>query len=207
MPFNQERNSLQEFALALQFFGRIFTAAPDRQLLAELVEDDMFSHWPLPCENDSTQKGIELLTRELSPPLNLDETFTAIHKDFFELFEMSPPGCYVHESVYLGKDPLFNESPTFAVQAFYAEYGLLGTGRYHGPEDHIGLEMSFVGFLLNDPSTYGAAQTFYTDHLMRWAKDCLICTSQKAATPFYKGVAAICLGTLTDLEKMLCELS
>ncbi|MFV0423152.1 TorD/DmsD family molecular chaperone [Oleidesulfovibrio sp.] len=206
---------MQQYALALSFFARLLTQRVDEAFLHELIDQNLMDSWFLPVKDADAQQGLDLLRGSLTrsgtagiPALNV-----ALDADFFELFEMSPPRCYVHESVWRSKDKLFNEEETFQVKAWYAQYGLLGTGNHHGPVDHIGVEMSFVSHLLYlaDSAEQSAAgimqdvRKFLACHLMMWGVGCLDEISVKAGTDFYKGTALLAKSTLKSLDAAVSE--
>lgn len=91
---------------------------------------------------------------------------------------------------------LFGEQ-TRNVSNTYLDWRMRIANASREPEDHLGLELSFVAFLLQtihegDPATVSLKgisaseelRAFLENHLMAWAGDCLAKAATEAATPF-----------------------
>lgn len=202
---------MQQYALALAFFAKLLTERADESFLNELITHNMLDSWLLSDDDMDSEQGLSLMRNTLARPV--PEMVKELDKDFFELFEMSPPKCYVHESVWRSEAKLFNEKETFLVKVWYAKYGLKGTGTHHGPEDHIGVEMSFVSHLLHlmEDASHDASEIqqdihdFLSDHLMVWGPDCLDGIAENATTDFYKGLGLLAKGTMNTLYTQIIK--
>jgi TorA maturation chaperone TorD len=202
---------MQQYSLGLAFFAKLLTERVNEPLLRELIDQKMMDSWLLPANDADSAKGLALMRQALaqSSTQNITNMVKELDTDFFELFEMSPPKCYVHESVWRSEEKLFNEKETFQVKAWYAKYGLKGTGKHHGPEDHIGVELSFIAHLLYlmEDNVWDADEVhrdiheFMNNHLMLWGPDCLDEITQNATTDFYKGLGLLAKGTLKALSQ------
>lgn len=202
---------MQEYAVALEVLAKLLTQVPDQKTLKAITKEQMTAHWPVPLEDEQGQRGLALLQQFF-----LDDTedlHKKLRRDFFSLFEMSPPRCYIHESVWLGKDKLLYDKQTFAVRTWYAKYGLQAHASDKGPDDHLGLELSFVAYLLNQCESkpeerielQSDIRRFMDEHLMRWAPQCLAKITEQAETSFYQGLGLLVASTLKQLEKSLNE--
>ncbi len=200
---------MKEYIFPLEFFSKILTEAPSQDMLDYLVQEQIIKNWPLPIDDEQGKDSLELLERVLEKaPENLYED---LKEDYFTLFEMSPARCHIHESVWLSNDNLLYDEQTFAVRACYAKYGLQAVDSERGPDDHLGLELSFVAYLLNRYEEQEEGRTevladiqyFLDEHLMKWGPKCLEKISQEAGTDFYCAVGLLLLSTLTQLTEQL----
>ncbi len=166
---------MREYIFALEFISRVLTEAPNQELLRHMIQEPMAEHWPVSVDDEKENQGLELIQNFTRGEV------TDLHKqlvqDYFTLFEMSPPRCYVHESVWLSNDQLLYDEQTFAVRACYAKYGLQAHNSDRGPDDHLGLELSFLAYLLNayeerreeQVELQKDIQHFFQEHLLKWA--------------------------------------
>ncbi len=90
---------MREYIFALEFISRVLTEAPNQELLRHMIQEPMAEHWPVSVDDEKENQGLELIQNFTRGEV------TDLHKqlvqDYFTLFEMSPPRCYVHESVWL----------------------------------------------------------------------------------------------------------
>lgn len=202
-------NRLDSFAAAYSFLARVLLAPADEGLLSSLADPTLLPEWPLPLDDDS-RRGIVLLGDAVAE----EEPEDGLMADYNRLFV--GPGHLLaapYESVYLSREGLLFDTPTMAVRAAYREFGLEAPALNREPDDHIGLEFSFLAFLCNhaldglEQGDEAAVQralagqrTFLLEHLLRWGPDCLRLVETNAATRFYRGVAALGLGVLHQAQ-------
>ena len=133
-------------------------------------------------------------------------------RDYCRLFVgpnplLAPP----YESVHLGRERLMFEEPTFEVRAAYRAFGWQAPNYNREPDDHLGLEFSFLSLLCTaaldalqrlDHAVLEAAlslhEQFLRDHLLCWAPDCLSAVEANATTAFYRGVGALGIGVTSQ---------
>lgn len=198
---------LDGFAAAYGVMSRLLLAPADRELLAALAEPALLSAWPLRRDPD-TARGLDLLAASRSA----GEDVPALVRDYDRLFVgpgrlLAPP----YESVYRTEEGLLFEEPTFQVRAAYQTFGLAAPRMNREPDDHIGLEFSFLEHLSHRAlaaldagdefrldTTLAGQSAFLRDHLLVWGQDCLRAVARHAQTAFYRGTAALGLGVLTQ---------
>jgi TorA maturation chaperone TorD len=102
------------------------------------------------------------------------------------------------------------------VRAWYRKYGLQSEQLYHEPDDHLGLELSFLAHLaqlglqaLDQQDTAALdqllreQQAFLGEHPLRWAQAWCDLVNQHARTDFYRGIAWMVNGALEESEEFL----
>lgn len=79
---------------------------------------------------------------------------------------------------------------------------------YHEPEDHIALELRFMGRLCRDKSDISLRmqKDFLEDHLMKWVPGFCDELCEKSSSDLYRGIGKITKGFLISEEELLNEL-
>jgi TorA maturation chaperone TorD len=197
---------LRGASLACRFFSRVFHEAPGTDFLSSLREQGLLCAWPLSGEGPHARLGLDLLAKSLE-----EETPSLIKEDFTALFIGPVNPLRQWESTWTTEERLLFGAPTQAVRECYARLGMAVSGTV--PEDHIALELEFLGELLEraaqaqengDAATADAwteeAETFFAGHLGRFAGSFLLELGRRAATDFYRGAALLFRATLDTLE-------
>lgn len=201
--------TLDRFAAAFTTLSALLLAAPSGEVLARVRDADLLGEWPLPGHADC-RRGVALLAESAAA----GEDETRIRRDYNRLFRgpermKAPP----YESVHRSEDRLLFEAETMQVRAAYAELGLVAPRLNSEPDDHIGLELSFVATVavrgmdaleagddLELARLLRALVVFLDEHLLVWAPRCLTQAANASTTFFYQGISALGLGTL-DLAR------
>ena len=198
---------LERFAAAYRAMSRFLLAPADSELQEALAEPGQLESWPMPRDPD-TARGIELLIASLAAK----ETVEALGHDYECL--LTGPGSMLpppFESVHRSLDRLLFDGTTFEVRAEYRRLGLQAPNFNREPDDHIGLEFSFLALVCEhaleaieskDPVLVNKAletqRRFLAEHLLAWGGECLGLLEANAKTAFYKGVGALGLGVLVQ---------
>jgi TorA maturation chaperone TorD len=164
------------------------------------------------------RQGLELLSRwsaENQGGLS-EEEFKNLKSDQLRLLigidcVLAP----VWESVYFNENRLVFQQQTLQVREWYARFGLQIERINREPDDHIGLEMSFIAHLAtqalsvseNDPQAFDrfveAQREFLAEHLLRWGPAWAKLVKRHAETDFYRGVAHLTHGALLAAAEAL----
>jgi TorA maturation chaperone TorD len=203
-------------ALVLSLMGRILQQYPDPDWLDPLIHEGVFEEPAFAAGQSSLVEGLQLLTDwtdEVSPKLS-GEALDTLRTDFTRLF--LGPGKLIlppWESTFFNEERLIFQEQMLKVRQWYSRYGLESEKIHNEPDDHIGLEMSFVAHLASvaieaieneDEQGFEDAlnsqKRFLKEHLLRWGPKWCQRLSQDARTTFYKGVAGVTLGALLDLK-------
>lgn len=205
--------------LLLSILSRIFYTYPnneERTWLQSLVEEGVFSEVPFATEKEETKAGLKLLQKWGGNSLS-DESFEHVQADYTRLF--IGPGKVIAapwESVYFGEDRLVFQKQTLDVRAWYKRFGLEAEKLHQEPDDHVGLELLFLSHLatlgiqaLNEQDNphfeeiLNAQREFLTKHLGAWVQTWCGLIEKNARTDFYKGLALLTRGALSELSEVL----
>jgi putative dimethyl sulfoxide reductase chaperone len=198
---------LDGYAGACTFLSRLFLQPVDQPLIRALRDDPVLEDWPLAYDED-TVRGLESLRAGATTPLDV---LLVDHRDLFE----GPDHVLAcpYESVYLSDEHLTFEEQTLNVRAFYNRFGVRAPSVGKEPDDHIGLELSFLSHLCAlgldaidasdadaETAMIASIGDFLDQHLLRWVNDCLDRVVEHATTDFYRGLGHLTRGTVRQLQ-------
>jgi TorA maturation chaperone TorD len=204
-------------ALVFDLVGKAFHAGPDRPWLDSLTSEDLFAESPIGGDQADVQAGLALLQRwsQANRGGISNGAFQALEAEYARLFV--GPGAVVAppwESVHFSEERLLFQRETFEVRAWYSRFGLEAPNLHAEPDDHIGLELSFVAHL----ATLGlrairAADTcrlhealegqrrFLAEHPLRWAPAWCVRVATASQSEFYQGLALLTRGALSEVAE------
>jgi TorA maturation chaperone TorD len=199
-------------AMCLGLLGKALFSEPDREWIDGLIKANVFGESPFGEEQPEVRHGIEILgawTRQHETGLS-DLHFSELEADHTRLFiglDTLPSAPW--ESVYFNPERMVFQEQTLQVREWYARYGLQAERFNREPDDHIGLELSFVSHLASlalqaleagDQPTFKSAlqaqRDFLSQHLLRWGPAWARLVKQNAGTGFYRGLAHLAHGAL-----------
>ena len=169
--------------------------------------------WPFAGANADTEAGLAALREAVASPVSDEE----LEADYRRLFVgpghmLAPPW----ESVHRSDEGLTFEAETLGVRAAYAEFGLQAPALNKEPDDHIGLELAFIGELavaaLNaaeagdvggQAAVLHGASRFMAEHVSQWAPAWAVLVHENASTALYRAVGLLLAGALPELGRVL----
>lgn len=198
-------------ALSLNFLARLFIEPPDAAFINQIRENNVFGEWPLEPLSDAANEALRLLEKDVQAH---DEA--AFEAEYTVLFIGPDDAVPLWESVWTTKDKLLFDGPMFDVRDAYARYGLVSPNPEHEPDDHIGLEMSFLGGVMGcaaeaveNGDTESAdrhlamAGDFLNKHIAPWSNLFLEAVSGHESSSFYKAVSTVSIDTLAQAADLL----
>jgi TorA maturation chaperone TorD len=205
-------------ALLFGLLGKVLYGEMDKSWLESLITDDVFSESPLGAEQPEIKKGLELLSgwsKENQKGISTTE-IENLKRDQLHLFiGLDHILAPVWESVYFNQNRLVFQQQTLEVRDWYARFGLQIEHFNREPDDHIGLELSFVAHLAsralqaleeNQESfeeLLQAQRDFLSEHLLRWGPSWAKLVKQHAESDFYRGIAHLSHGALLAAAETL----
>ena len=111
------------------------------------------------------------------------------------VLQMAPP----YASLFLDEEAMLNGVHAERAERSYREAGFAIAPEWRaGPADHLGLELLFLGHLLERDREIAAG--FLSEYLLPWAPVCLLAIGRIRAAPLYSRLASITLEVLQGLE-------
>ncbi len=204
------------------FFGLLGKALyekPDRQWLEALIADHVFAEAPFGAEQPEIAHGLQILQQWSLAQTDgiVDEHFSDLKMDYTRLFiGLDTLITAPWESVYYNRERMVFQEQTIQVRNWYARFGLQVEQYNREPDDHIGLEMSFVAHLASlalqaleadDQTTLKelmqAQRDFLAEHPLCWAPTWAKRVKERATTDFYRGMAHLSHGALLAAADVL----
>lgn len=200
--------------------ARALLSYGDRDWLESLVKDNVFEHIPFAAERPDTIAGQALLKSwaDASAKGISDEEMEALNTDYTQLFTTTFGQCYAPpwESVYCNENQLLFQEQTARVREWYRRYGLESGQIYQEPDDHMGLELSFLAHLAaaaldarfaDDGAKFetlvDAQRQFLSEHTLVWAHHWCDRAISMGRTDFYRGIVLLLRGALCELAAAL----
>lgn len=211
---------MEGFALLFGLTGRVFYTYPDFAWVNGLIAEGTFEEIPEVCSNRDMHKGQDLILKwcgENREGLS-KEAFEALQVDYVRLFiggngsVLAPPW----ESVYVNSVPTLFQQSTMNVRTWYKRYDLVVENLNHEPDDHVGLEFSFVSHLcsivsnctkasdeVRSSTTMQDLSEFASHHVFTWVPRWCDLVADQAETDFFRGIALFSKGVTTGFAKAL----
>jgi TorA maturation chaperone TorD len=207
VPTSTVGKVLDGYAGACTFLSRLFLEPANQSLVSLLGEGTVLADWPLAADEETTV-GLQGLRAGSTTPLDV---LVVDHRDLFE----GPDHVLAcpYESVYLSEEHLTFEQQTMQVRAFYRQFGVQAPSVNTEPDDHIGLELSFISHLCvlgldaiesgdadAETAMIASIGDFLDQHLLRWVDDCLDSVVEHSTTEFYRGLGHLTRATVRQLQ-------
>jgi TorA maturation chaperone TorD len=199
-------------ALLFGLLGKTLYADPKQDWLDTLIREEVFTEIPFGIGQVEVERGLAILRSwaKKYPGGITAEEYEAIKADHLYLFTgVGRPLAPVWESIYFSQARLLFQAQTLQVREWYARFGLQIEKFRQEPDDHIGLELSFMAHLAtlalraleagdegNFDQAINAQRSFLLEHLLRWSSAWTGLVKQHAKTDFYQGLALLTLGAL-----------
>jgi putative dimethyl sulfoxide reductase chaperone len=195
-------------ALFFGLLGRLLYTLPDREWYTTLFTEGVFEEAPFAEDQPDVQAGLALL-RAFGESFST-ETFEDLRADYTRLLVgVGKVVAPIWESVHFGEDRMVFQEQTLQVRAWYARFGLEAENLHHEPDDHLGLELSFVAHLAQlaaqalaagneeqAEALIAAQRDFLNEHPLRWAYQWCDLVDENARTGFYQGLSRLVRGAL-----------
>jgi putative dimethyl sulfoxide reductase chaperone len=206
-------------ALVFQLLGKLVYEPPEADWLQSLAGEAVFDEIPFAAAQPEVITGLGLLqawTRAYRAG-EPSASFEALRADYTRLFVglgqvLAPPW----ESVQVDEEGMLFQEETLQVRAWYRRFGLEAERLYQEPDDHAGLELAFLAHLAQlalaaqsegSPARLRelleAQGAFLRTHASRWIFKWCAQVHEHARTDFYRGVAHLTAGALTELTAAL----
>jgi TorA maturation chaperone TorD len=200
--------------LLFSLLGKLLYTLPERTWLETLYQDDIFSESPFAMNQPDVLRGLALLQQWAGYPAEINEAkMVELAADNTRLFiGIGTVLAPLWESVYFSKERLIFQECTLEVRNWYRRFNLVPETLYKEPDDHISLEMEFIAYLstlarqareagdqMASESILEVQREFFSKHLLRWAFQWCQLVLQNAKTDFYRGLAYLVRGSVSEL--------
>ena len=190
-----------------RFLSRAYEIEPTDAYLDELAHAQL----PVKLENEDFAHGCQLLVKAMRTRDVFSRGLIAV--DYASLF-IGVDGAQAplpYESVQCDDSSMIMGESRDAVYKWYAGEGMRLGEDCKVPEDHLYLELQFMSIMAGRAADalqagdwprldhlVGSMRGFLEEHLLRWAPTLCDQVAQLARTDFYRGIALMTKGFLTD---------
>ena len=188
------RDRLEVYAL----LARLFNREVDDELFDALRSGDV-----LVGEDDGWYGAFGLMRGYLESP---DASVLDLARDYAKAFcgagSTKRNSAYPFESVYTSENGMLMQEARDEAMAWYRRFGLAKSEAWHDCEDHLALELEFMGYLIGRTieaeergdekcaeELLAAQRDFAAEHLVNWVPHFAWDVDHKASTDFYRGLA------------------
>jgi len=202
--------------LLLDFLSKSLYVEPDEDWISTLFKENLFDEVPFAYEQNETAEALKVLTNWIDENMlrSTQEIIKDLKYDYARLFiglgkVLAPPW----ESVYFNVDHLVFQEQTLQVRDWYRRFNIEPVNLFKEPDDHIGLELSFLSYLtqkaldahhssnLAEFQNYiKAEKQFLAEHVLNWAPYWCTLVYENAQSGYYKGLGLLTLGCLLSLS-------
>ena len=205
--------------LLFSLLGKMLLQIPEKSWLQPILDEDLFTEAPFAEQQPAVIQGLALMeqwSQDIQGRLTSDiiTDLKAEHTRLFTGLLKIPVAPW--ESVFFTEERLVFQKQTQDVRDWYRRYGMAVNNEYKEPEDHIGLELTFIAHLakiglaalatqneVDFEGALAAQRDFATKHLFLWAPLWCSLIQKHAQTDFYRGLAQIVDGALIELAAVL----
>lgn len=205
--------------LLFSLLGKILYSEIDKKWLQTLIDENLFAESPFAESQSEVQIGLDLLqnwSRENASGIS-DSSILDLRADYTRLFVgvgivLAP----MWESVYFNDGRMTFQEETLQVRNWFKRFKLESEKLYQEPDDHLGLELTFVAYLAqlglqaleqNDAKlvqeALDAQRDFLNEHLLRWAFKWAKLVNEYSKTNFYRGISHLLSGALTEAANLV----
>jgi len=208
---------LQSRASTYSFLSAVYREELTSAMLSELVQQMAGE-----AEGESESEGYRILRQYAASvdPQDLGRETTDLAAEYAALFlNMSENPVFPFESVYTSPERLLMQEAWDQVVGEYRQEGLDRVGEFREPEDHVAIELEFMGYLCQkaadavkagDTATakkyLAKQQEFLQKHLLVWVPQLCKDIQHVTRTGFYKGIALITDEYLSMENETVAEL-
>lgn len=208
-------DDLDAIAAGCAFLANLLLRVEAAPEVVANLDAEQVAAWPLAGRNEATQMGLAALARAVEKPASSTE----LEADYRQLFVgpgtiTAPPW----ESVHRDDEGLMFQEQTMSVRHAYGEFGLQAPELNKEPDDHMGLELAFVGELaitalnaaeagdvVGQTTLLDGMSNFCADHLTQWGpllSDLIVGAAQ---TDLYRAVGHLLGGSIETFTTILAR--
>lgn len=170
-------------------------ARPSFEAMEALEVDEAAVDWPFVAD-DQAREALALMQQGLAAGIDDEDLMWAYRRLFVGPGRLAAPPW---GSVYTDHECVIFGESTLALRAWMRAHGIERTTDERTPEDHIGLMLAMLAFLVQERPEL--VDEFAAEHLLTWAPHYLEQLEQAAEHPFYEGLARLTRLSLEGLQQ------
>lgn len=184
------------------FLSRMFQEEPPFELARDIADGKLIFPKTSSINKDFSE-GISLFEKFRQSNTDASDIHEKMCREYTRLFIGPVPAMFPYESRYL--DGTIMGKSLIKVKENYRKAGLKISQEYHEPEDHIAVELGFMGNLCKELSDGSLImqKEFLNGHLLKWAPFFCDELFEKSGNEIYRGIGKITKGFLASEKSFL----
>ena len=153
--------------------------------------------------HDLVSQALQLLPETLDQQ-QVDE----LAADFAGIYLNYSIQASFEESVWIDEENLIHQDSMFEVRKWYERYGMSVPDWRTRPDDHLALELEFIGWLLSGDVNHerlDEAARFMDEHLLRWLMDFAQRVAARCDTRYFAGMALLTGAYCEELRDLIAD--
>lgn len=187
-----------------EFLSRMFMEEPPIELAEDIAEGKLVFPQTSSFNRDFAQ-GLSLFAKYTEDNRGAPDIHEMLCREYTRLFIGPVPVMFPYESKYV--DGSIMGKSLIKIKEIYRQAGLNKVRDYHEPEDHIAVELGFMGHLCREKSegVLKMQRDFLKDHLMKWVPGFCDELFETSKSDLFRGIGKIAKGFLVSEEELLNE--
>lgn len=194
----------------LRMLSVLHAGEPDADLIGVLRDERFPAGLGLRLTSTTGREACELVAEVLTmlPPDMDRRALDELAADYAGIYLNHRIQASPEESVWIDEENLTHQDSMFQVREWYARYGMAAPDWRTRPDDHLVLELEFIGRLLSgdvDRQCLQAAARFMDEHLLRWLMDFSERVAARCDTAYFAGIAMLTGTYCEELRDLIAE--
>ncbi len=203
----RENYIIKAYTMLLYFAGSMIMYEPTEECISDFWKNGMIRNLPVSSSNPTFIKAAAQLRESCK---NTEICWMMLRDDFRRLFESKETGLApAYESFYPPEKSNIGIKKQMSASEFYSSYGWKPRFRTISEEDHLGIELLFLTWLLekftflDDDACRREMKSeiarFIDTHLLSWLPEWNRKMQEASETLCYKGIGTLILAVSEDL--------
>lgn len=194
----------------LQMLSALHGKEPDADLIHLLREQRFPDGLGLRLTSERGREACDVMAEALRLlPESVDQTvLDDLAADYASIYLNHRIQASPEESVWINEENLTHQDSMFQVREWYARYGMEAPDWRTQPDDHLVLELEFIGRLLSqrvDHEQLREVSCFMDDHLLRWLMDFAERVASRCDTPYFASMAMLTGAYCEELRDLIVD--
>ncbi len=183
--------------------SQLIFAEPEDATIISMAEDDLFADAPYGGDDPDVRKGFELvrgwLKANIADAEDPKKALEELRRDWLQLIAgVGVPKAPSWAGFYLSTTGATVSEETLGVRRLYRRYGFELARPNCEPDDHLGIMMGFIGYLIGEElsgnDTVADQLWLLEDRILPWMPAWLYSMDKYAKTDYFRGLGYAIFG-------------
>lgn len=194
----------------LRMLSALHTKEPDADLVWTLRDEQFPAGLGLKFTSEVGRQACDVVAEALKalPEASDQKVLDELAVDYAGIYLNYRIKASPEESVWIDEENLTHQESMFQVREWYARYGMSAPDWRICPDDHLALELEFIGLMLSQEVNRERLQEvacFMDEHLLRWLMDFSVRVAARCDTAYFAGIAMLTGGYCEELRDLIAD--